>query len=174
MNPDVDRWSVTSRAQSNLMSTDGLWHLGLNRHQYNQQLSSYAVPIQQFMILHAAQLPEDPLRAVMVFYCQLWHKLTNQANRIVEVRSGDSKIDRASDNLSGPCGVARHFGFGAKLLISVRRICDEFAIHHSKLQEHTENIVSFTDEYTLWSLGSNEGCYPYRCTGWRRCNVCGV
>ena len=39
---------------------------------------------------------------------------------------GDSEIDKASDNLSEPCQIARHSRFGAELDISSKCIATDF------------------------------------------------
>ena len=84
-----------------------------------------------------------------MFGHRLRHKLIDQSDRTVEVHASDGQVYQDFGYLSKPCWIARRSRFGAKLDVSIKSRCDKFTIRHGELEEHTENIVSFTDEYTL-------------------------
>ena len=60
--------------------------------------------IQQSPILSATDILDYSLHALKVLHCRSRHELTNQANRICEVRLGDGQVDKASDHMSEPFG----------------------------------------------------------------------
>ena len=84
----------------------------------------------------AGYISQYPLLALKVFGIGLRHKLTNQAGRITEVRSGDGQVHKASDYLSEPLRVASHSRHG-------------FALYHTELEEHTQHIVPLVDQYAF-------------------------
>ena len=71
------------------------------------------------LVLSAADIPEYALHALKVLLGWPHHELTNQADRIAEVRSSDSQVYEASYYLSEPFLVADLSGLGAKLYSSV-------------------------------------------------------
>ena len=58
------------------------------------------------MVLSSADIPKYWLHALKVLRGRLRHELTNQDDRIAQVRQGDSQVYEASDYLSELCRVA--------------------------------------------------------------------
>ena len=82
-----------------------------------------------------------------MFGLGLRHKFTNQADLITQVRSGDGQVYEGSDYLLEPFRVASYSGVGAKFDIHVQRSRDGFALRHTELEEHSQNIVSLVYQY---------------------------
>ena len=76
---------------------------------------------QQSPVLSVVDIPEYSLHALKVFHGWMCHELTNQDNRIVEVRSGDDQVYMVSDYLSEPFWVPCRSRVEAKLHIPIQR-----------------------------------------------------
>ena len=83
------------------------------------QLFGYTYPLQQPMILSAANISQYPSHAQKMLDYWLRHKLIDQVDQIVEVQSGDRQVDEASNNLPELCHVASRSWFVVKLDIPV-------------------------------------------------------
>ena len=90
------------------------------------------------------------MHALKVLHSQMHHKLTDQFDRIAEVRPGDGQVYKASDYLSKPCRVACHFGVGEKFHIPMQRSRDGLAFRHIEFEETTRHIMALTDQYAFW------------------------
>ena len=77
------------------------------------------------------------------------HELTNQADRITKVRSGDGQVYEVSHYLSEPFRVADLSRVGAKLDGSIWRSRDGLTSCHPKLEAHTQHIMSLADQYAF-------------------------
>ena len=108
------------------------------------KLFGYTGPIQQSLVLRATNISQDS-----VFHDWMRHKLTDQSDRITEVRPGDGLIYEAFNYLSEPCWVACHSRVGAELHIPVQRSQDRFAFCHTEFEEHTQHIMPLTDQYAF-------------------------
>ena len=89
------------------------------------------------------------MRTLKVLLGRLRYKLTNQTDRVTEIRSGDRQVYKASDYLPEPRQIAYLSLIGARLNGSIQRSRNGLTIIHPEFEEHTQHIMELADQYAI-------------------------